>query len=357
MSLSWLLMAAHVPADGHQGGMVRYVVELAQELARHPDVDLHVVAAAQSVPFWQNVVASDDHIHPMRPAPAPVPSWLELQGRGSRAFERSFDVVHGTKHILPRKHPGLGMLTVHDFLPLDRPYDFGPLKRRLLPGPYLESIARADALACVSAATRDRLACYAPDAVDRARVIPLAGGALTRHHPQPVADLEPGRFALVVGDASRRKNLRLLTEIWPYVEQQVPGATLAIVGPPTWKGDGASNPDPVGVQRLGFLPDAQLAWCYRNARVVLCPSLLEGFGLPAREAMDLGAAVITSDDPALCEASGHDARHVPALDRATWAQAIIEALAEPPEHQVVAMRTWADVAEETVEAARDALAS
>lgn len=349
MSLSWLLMAAHVPADGRGGGMVRYVVEIARALVARPDVDLHVVADRGAAALWEGILGSPSKVHPMVSVPTAAQGFLERRAMGSVGLRQRFDVVHGAKHILPRRARGATLLTVHDFLPLDRPSDFGVLKRTLLPGPYLSSIQEADALICVSEATQDRLASYVPLALDRSQVVPLAGNAMAGIEPRAVPELVDQDFALVVGDSSARKNLTMLLKLWPEVVAQVPYARLAVVGPPSWKNrDGVSGSQ--GVQHLGYLPESALAWCYRNARVVLCPSLLEGFGLPAREALELGAQVITSEDPALCEV-GASAQHLYGASPSSWVEPIVGALrhtgvSRPGAPQV---RTWADVAADTEE--------
>ncbi len=72
-----------------------------------------------------------------------------------------------------------------------------------------------------------------------------------------------------------------------------------------------------------------LRWCYENCVVVLSPSLAEGFGLPAVEALDLGAPLVTSLDPALVEVSGDAAEHLPADDVAGWAEAALRHLERP----------------------------
>ena len=358
MTISWLLMAAHVPASGQRGGMVRYVVEFARAVSVHPDVELHVVADPEATGFWRSIVGDPRRIHPMVSAPTAAQALLERRGRGSAAFAERFDVVHGAKHVLPSHPRGAGLLTVHDFLPLDRPGDFGRLKRRLLPGPYLASIREASALVCVSEATRDRLCGYVPQARANAHVVPLAGGGLLSVPDELVSELQERRFALVVGDDSARKNLRFLVDLWPAVTAEHPDAVLAIVGPPSWKGE-EQRPDPKGVRRLGFLSDGQLAWAYRNASVVLCPSVLEGFGLPAREALDLGARLITSEDPAMCEVSGDRAVHLRAVDPGPWVAAITDAMGGPRHagSPPGGVRQWSDVADETVEVMQRVLPS
>jgi glycosyltransferase involved in cell wall biosynthesis len=255
------------------------------------------------------------------------------------------------------------VLTVHDMLPLDRPLDFPLGKRRLLPGPYLASVRDADVLLCVSRATEDRLCSYVPAARRRTAVVPLATSASLRNaSPVPVARLAGVAFGLVVADPSPRKNLALLARSWARVCARRPEAVLAVAGPPGWgRHRGHPGDDPLGalsaggrVLRLGFLSDGELRWCYEQARVVLCPSLLEGFGLPALEATELAARVLTSDDPALVEASGSGARHLPSDRPDVWADAILASWDEgsrPGEAARAATRTWSNVAEETVCAA------
>lgn len=49
------------------------------------------------------------------------------------------------------------------------------------------------------------------------------------------------------------------------------------------------------------LADTELAWLYRNTLLLLCPSTIEGFGLPVAEAMQYGAQVVCSDIPVFRE--------------------------------------------------------
>jgi glycosyltransferase involved in cell wall biosynthesis len=261
--------------------------------------------------------------------------------------------------VLPK---GLGktrVLTVHDMLPLDRPQDFGLLKRTLLTRPYFASIKEADALVCVSAATLRRLERYLPEVGDRAVVVPLAmSTSLSWAEPAPVDSLTGRPFALVVGDDSPRKNLGLVIDLWPRVVESHPDAVLAIVGPPSW------GPSETGTARealvaqgsvrmLGHLPDAQLRWCYENSTVVLCPSKLEGFGLPAIEAQSFGAPLITSLDPALVEVSGDAAAHLPDGNPEAWIAEIVSTFnSKRRSAGAGAVRTWQQVAQETVSAVR-----
>jgi len=59
-----------------------------------------------------------------------------------------------------------------------------------------------------------------------------------------------------------------------------------------------------GVRLLGSVPDSDLPWILHGAAVALYPSLYEGFGLPALEALASGVPLITSNTSSLPEVVG-----------------------------------------------------
>lgn len=340
--------------------MVRYAVQIATALTADPRVELHVLAAAGARGLWVVAGVQPGNVHPVPRLSTPLLSAAERSGIALRVAGRDFDVVHGVKHLLPVRSSAVRLLTVHDMLPLDRPRDFGVVKRTLLTRPYLASIREADRIVTVSSATLTRMAAYVPAARAKARVVPLATSTSLRSaHPVPVGSLRGRRFAMVVGDASPRKNLRTLVTAWSSYVARGGDVPLVIIGPPGWgtndRGGAAFEALSAAglVLTLGQIPDDQLAWCYRHTDLVLCPSLLEGFGLPALEALTFSAPVVTSDDQAMCEVTGPDVLHVGAHDVAEWVSAITRLLGtrRSPSAGAAseATRTWADVGRETVD--------
>jgi glycosyltransferase involved in cell wall biosynthesis len=359
--LHWLVMATHVPEGGSPGGVVRYTSELIRALAQRPDVVVTALTTKAGTDTVLELMGPSGRVRTVSNAPVQILSVAERHA-SLPGLRRGQDVVHGVKHLLPTRSTALRVLTVHDMLLLDRPEDFGRAKRCLLPRSYLASIRVADLLLCVSEATRQRLSVQARDTESRSRVVHLAtSSSLQSVRSRPIPTLVGRRFALVVGDSSPRKNLRTVMQAWMAVRRALPDAVLAVAGPPSWGETvvGALYGSLVAagaVVPLGYLDDAELRWAYENAGVVLCPSLAEGFGLPAAEALDFGAPLVVSDDPALREVCAGRAQAVlPPTAADVWAGAIVDAFVAPVIHPPGRRRSWADVAQESVSAVHDAL--
>jgi glycosyltransferase involved in cell wall biosynthesis len=138
---------------------------------------------------------------------------------------------------------------------------------------------------------------------------PLSDATAARHVLDEYG-LPAEPLVLYVGGISPHKNLDGLLRAFARVE----GAHLAIVG--DHRGDSflGCYPDLVALRRrlgldsrvtfTGFVPDEHLAVLYNAATVLALPSLDEGFGLPAVEAMTCGLAVAASRSGSLPEIVG-----------------------------------------------------
>ena len=113
----------------------------------------------------------------------------------------------------------------------------------------------------------------------------------------------------------------------------------------------------------GFVDDDELAALYRGAIALVIPSIEEGFGLPAVEAMACGTPVITSNAPALVEITGDAALHVDARDATAIGNAMIRIANDESLRRDLASRaiarahqfTWKTCAAKTREAYERAL--
>jgi glycosyltransferase involved in cell wall biosynthesis len=239
------------------------------------------------------------------------------------------------------------VLTVYDVMPLSSPRQFAAAKRLLLPAQYLRSMREATIILAISETTRRRLLAIDPSLESKIRVVPLGVSSELRDvAPDPVPGLGDTPFALVVGDLSPRKNVGMLLDIWEDVHRRT-GMTLVVVGPEGWRSRATRHRlerlAHAGVARwFGRVPDAQLRWAYEHARVVLYPSVEEGYGLPIIEALEFGTPMITSTDDALVEVAAGRVRHVDAHDRAAWEDAVVEATSTGARVPGAARRGWAD---------------
>ena len=143
-------------------------------------------------------------------------------------------------------------------------------------------------------------------------------------------------FILYAGGISPSKNLLMLLDAYAKLSNQA--TRLVLAGDCTGDRFQSSYPelrariDAFGlasrVELTGFVSDEQLAGLYRRARVFVMPSLDEGFGLPAVEAMACGAPVIVSSGNALEEVVGDAGLAVDPRDAAGLAAAIGRILAD-----------------------------
>lgn len=111
-------------------------------------------------------------------------------------------------------------------------------------------------------------------------------------------------YILYVGNHRYHKNLNRLFEAFRCLD--FPALRLLLTGNPSeeMKAEVARTGISSRVEFLGVVPDAMLAAVYRGASLLVMPSLSEGFGLPALEAMACGVPVVASNTPALTEVLG-----------------------------------------------------
>lgn len=132
-----------------------------------------------------------------------------------------------------------------------------------------------------------------------------------------------------------RKGIRFLLEAAAQLKPRFPDIKIVLAG------DGFERPALVGLAEqlgiaadvtfLGWTPNADLPQYYRAAALSVIPSLEEGFGIPAAEAMGCEVPVVASDAGGLPEVVEHGVTGlvVPRGDSGALAQAIGSLLADP----------------------------
>jgi len=157
----------------------------------------------------------------------------------------------------------------------------------------------ADAITVVSHALAEKaLALGAPPT--RLAVVPM--GIDVQRLFVPSSD--PGnRAILFVGRLVPEKGPEVLIDAMPLVLEKHPDATLHVVGDGPLRTHLAARAHQLGIEHRitfhGAMPHAELPRFFRNASIFVLPSLNEGFGLTAAEALACNRAVIASALPAL----------------------------------------------------------
>jgi len=233
-------------------------------------------------------------------------------------------VMHWTYPVPLAMAGARNLYTIHDLIPLGRPDLTGvePRRHRRL----LEAVTtRADHLVAVSEHARSALIetlGASPHRVTNTwQASPDAERASADGWPPLPAGLVEKGYFVAVGAIDPRKNLMRLAAAWRAAGAPLP---LVIVGPDGWRAETVLNklPRDPRLIRLPWVERRELLALIARARALLFPSLAEGFGLPALEAMHLGAPVLASNQGGLAEVVGDGGLLVAPEDEAAMAAAI-----------------------------------
>jgi glycosyltransferase involved in cell wall biosynthesis len=298
----------------------------------------------------------------LRTAPEPAPH----SGLRAHVWEQvrfpltlrhyDIDVLH-TPAGAPPLTSVPSVATIHDISPIVHPEWFSTKYVALYRLLTAHAVRTTDRIVTVSEFARDEIAARYPKV--REKTVPIHNGVTPRDWDagEAVKALDGQEFLLFVGAMNPRKNLRTLVESYrEYREQVTDPVALALAGPKRDVFESEGLPRVDGVQTLGFVPESQLTWLYRNAMAFVFPSLYEGFGLPILEAMSAGTPVVTSDRGAMAEVAGDAALLVDPERRGNLADALerlttngelrTRLAAEGPSR--AAEFTWERAAEETM---------
>lgn len=313
----------------------------------------------------------------------PITFSKRVARRFSNGIAGRYDIVHdnqclGPGLLLLRDHLPV-VATIHHPITVDRRIALGSsqglLQRYGLLRWYsflptqLKVSRQLDRILTVSEASREDVRREYRIPPELMRVVGI-GVDLDAFHPLASVSRRPDRLVTTLSSDSPLKGFRYLLDALFTLRTRRPNLELVVIGKPGFT-DTLSRIGRLGLEDAvhftGYVEASEIARHYAEATLAVVPSLYEGFGLPAGEAMACEVPVVSTSAGALPEVVGTDGRcgalveprHAPALVEA------IEALLDDPERRAAMGRagrqrvlerfTWRSAAERTVEAYREAI--
>jgi glycosyltransferase involved in cell wall biosynthesis len=230
------------------------------------------------------------------PSSALDPLWSALW-----VARRRPDVFFQPGYNPPLRAAAPFVFTIHDLNHLEIPANSSPIKRAYYTLLIRPACRRAFRVLTVSEFSRRAIVAWSGVPADR--VINVGNGVGSEFSPEGPSHQPGYRYFLYVGNRKPHKNLPRLLE--GYARSGVSDRHVLLL---------SGDPEPSILRLLpqlgltgerirfaGPINDEDLPAYYRGASALLLPSLYEGFGLPALEAMACGTPVIVGDAAALPE--------------------------------------------------------
>jgi glycosyltransferase involved in cell wall biosynthesis len=309
---------------GALGGTETYVAGLLRALAGEGELDYTVYLppvapdAAQGLP---SLVL--DEYRTARTIPERLVAMTAAAARPAPLRRRvRADAVHYPLTIaLPRVRVPYAV-TLQDVQHLDLPQLFSRAERAFRAAFWHRSIRGARLVVMPTVFSRDRAVERLGLDPARIRIVPH-GIDHTAFRPDPDERDEPREpFLLYPAKAWPHKNHARLLEAFALLRRERPQLRLVLTG-------ADALPAHDGVEQRGRVSFAELVSLYRRASALVFPSLYEGFGQPALEAMACGCPVAASTAGSLPEVCGGAARLFDPQSAQEIAAAVGEVLDDP----------------------------
>lgn len=272
----------------HKGGVATYTQNLTGQLSKFPDLEMVYFYSSLRKPYRGRLKNVKKYRLPPTLFEMLFNRWRNVS---IERFLGPLDVFHSSDWTQPPSKTKK-VTTYHDVIPIKFPEWSYPKivsvhKRRLN---LVEQ--EIDMVIAVSESTKGDLLEVSSIPEEKIRVIYEA--PTSDFKPQPGEKVKafkkkyglPDKFVLAIGGIGERRNLRR-------IKDACKDYNLVIAG-----------------QSLPWLDIIELELLYTSAKVLLYPSLYEGFGLPILDAFACGLPVITSNVSSMPEVGGDGAIYV-----------------------------------------------
>lgn len=219
-----------------------------------------------------------------------------------------FDIVHAAHPLAIPARTAAQIVTIHDLFFLDHPEATSGEIRRDYVALAAPHARRAHAVVTSTEHGRSLV-------INQLGVAPHHVHVCTAGAPEWQAlgrgpNVPAGGYALFLGSLEPRKNVGALLDAWELLIQRGITTPLVLAGRSSnpaataWLERIAQPPLSGHVTYRGYVEHAQREALFTGARLLMLPSLDEGFGLTALEAMSAGVPLVASNRGSLPEVVG-----------------------------------------------------
>lgn len=292
--------------------------------------------------------------------------WHRLEWPPVETLAGHVDVVHAAHPLLIPARDAAQVVTIHDLFFLDHPDRVHGEIRRDYPALAPFHARRADAIITSSMRTARLIVERLGVSEDRVYCCPPGAPAWATLGRSP--HVPSDGYVLWLGTLEPRKNLGVILDAFVQLARSGSPPRLVLAGGATpdagaWLSRVSEEPLRNHVEYLGYVHDDRRETLFAGARALVLPSLDEGFGLTALEAMSAGVPVIASNRGSLPEVIGGGGLLLEPDDAAAWASAIDRVTSDDTWARELACAgldraktfTWASSAARLAHAYRDAV--
>lgn len=327
-------------------GTGQYCYNVLKRWYDRQDIDFHLYHRDELVselfpPRATTNHAGGWHYHHIKPSRG----WIRFGLPLHLILSKKNDLFWSPAHYMPRVTGCPSVVTIHDLA-----YEYFPdlfLRSDLykLKNWSRQAVAQASHVIAVSQATKDDLVKLYAVPSDKITVVHNGYDAdlfsLARKADVAILttyQLHKQNYLLFLGTIQPRKNAIKLVQAYHLLKKQGYTGKLVIAGSIGWLADDTlrvikDSPEFKDIVLTGYVSDETRKALYTHCDVYVLPSLYEGFGVPAIEAMGCGAPVAVANNSSLPEVVGDAGLLFNASDPADIARAVLE-IKQDREHWV-----------------------